>query len=326
MYDFIREHGIATCTSSRECAPGDPADFSRTCSGCDTGCAPFTGGWTMNGTACSASVSYKGNCNVPYCSSFARCIPYTFSRDVEPLCLDTPRAWPIYGPSASESTIQAHITQFGTMSAVIRVFDGFDNFWDYNPKRVMKATDPQTGTPGGHAIVIIGWGTSTDNTPYWKVKNCWGSAWGDNGFFYLERGENVLGIEERVCSSPPAEGDDGTKLGSRSNSSNTIRNSSNTIRNSSDTIRYRNRLLPGGWVNADLEAEITTNVAKHIAKQHNHVVVKIRLAKKQVVAGWNHYVEFDAVSDNGLMFQHKTTTWTKPNGEMTIVKHVVTQV
>ena len=130
----------------------------------------------------------------------------------------------------------------------------------------------------------------------------------------MERGENVIGIEEWVCSSPPAEGVNGTRLDSRSNSSKTIRTSN------------RNRIVSGGWVHADLEAEMTTTVATHTAKQHNHVVVKIRLAQKQVVAGWNHYVEFDAVSDNNLMFQHKTTTWTKPNGEMTIVQHVVTQV
>jgi len=38
-----------------------------------------------------------------------------------------------------------------------------------------------------HAILIVGYGTHSDGTPYWKVKNSWGTTWGESGFFMMER-------------------------------------------------------------------------------------------------------------------------------------------
>lgn len=35
---------------------------------------------------------------------------------------------------------------------------------------------------GGHAVVCVGY---DDNKDYWIMRNSWGKAWGDNGYFYL---------------------------------------------------------------------------------------------------------------------------------------------
>ena len=39
---------------------------------------------------------------------------------------------------------------------------------------------------GGHAITLIGYGAestySPNDTPYWIIKNSWGTTWGDSGF------------------------------------------------------------------------------------------------------------------------------------------------
>lgn len=40
-----------------------------------------------------------------------------------------------------------------------------------------------------HAIMIVGY-----TEKYWIVKNSWGSWWGENGLFYLERSQNRCGI------------------------------------------------------------------------------------------------------------------------------------
>jgi cathepsin B len=41
---------------------------------------------------------------------------------------------------------------------------------------------------GGHAVVIVGWGATSNGTLYWIIQNTWGSSWGNNGFFLFRRG------------------------------------------------------------------------------------------------------------------------------------------
>ncbi len=47
-----------------------------------------------------------------------------------------------------------------------------------------------------HAVVIVGYGVDKNtNIPYWKVRNQWGSYWGEQGYFRIRRGSNTCGIE-----------------------------------------------------------------------------------------------------------------------------------
>ncbi|KAG5517038.1 hypothetical protein RHGRI_037703 [Rhododendron griersonianum] len=43
------------------------------------------------------------------------------------------------------------------------------------------------GTTLDHAVTAVGYGTNSDGTKYWLVKNSWGSGWGENGYMRLER-------------------------------------------------------------------------------------------------------------------------------------------
>ncbi|CAF1934847.1 unnamed protein product [Rotaria magnacalcarata] len=55
---------------------------------------------------------------------------------------------------------------------------------------------PTLVTSTNHAVVIVGYGVDTaTNIPYWKVRNSWGSNWGDSGYFRIRRGVNMCGIE-----------------------------------------------------------------------------------------------------------------------------------
>ena len=50
------------------------------------------------------------------------------------------------------------------------------------------------GTISNHAVTVIGYGTDTDGTDYWLIKNSWGENWGENGYMKMIRGYNFCNI------------------------------------------------------------------------------------------------------------------------------------
>eukprot|EP00184_Porphyridium_aerugineum_P007157 CAMPEP_0184698506 /NCGR_PEP_ID=MMETSP0313-20130426/5118_1 /TAXON_ID=2792 /ORGANISM="Porphyridium aerugineum, Strain SAG 1380-2" /LENGTH=435 /DNA_ID=CAMNT_0027157469 /DNA_START=113 /DNA_END=1420 /DNA_ORIENTATION=- len=57
-------------------------------------------------------------------------------------------------------------------------------------------TKPSSDKDSNHVVEITGWGETADGVRFWQARNSWGSYWGNNGFFKIKRGENLLLIEE----------------------------------------------------------------------------------------------------------------------------------
>jgi len=51
-----------------------------------------------------------------------------------------------------------------------------------------------------HAVVAVGYGTSS-GLSYWKLRNSWGTSWGERGYFKMLRGKNMCGVKD-VTSYP----------------------------------------------------------------------------------------------------------------------------
>jgi C1A family cysteine protease len=46
-----------------------------------------------------------------------------------------------------------------------------------------------------HGVLLVGYGTD-GSTDYWRIKNSWGSSWGDQGYIRLKRGGDLCGLAD----------------------------------------------------------------------------------------------------------------------------------
>ena len=99
----------------------------------------------------------------------------------------------------SEDNIKTEILYNGPVTSGMRVYP---DFYEFDAKHSIYRPQADQPRVGGHAVRIVGWGSKNDDE-YWIIANSWGTSWGRNGFFYMERGTDTCGIESNVTAGLP---------------------------------------------------------------------------------------------------------------------------
>ncbi|XP_019155669.1 PREDICTED: cathepsin B [Ipomoea nil] len=103
-----------------------------------------------------------------------------------------------YRVSSDQHSIMAEVYKNGPVEVSFTVYEDFAHYKSGVYKHVTG------GVMGGHAVKLIGWGTSEDGEDYWLLANQWNRSWGDDGYFQIVRGTNECGIEEDVTAGMPS--------------------------------------------------------------------------------------------------------------------------
>lgn len=86
---------------------------------------------------------------------------------------------------ASEKALMSAVAQQPVSVAIEADKDVFQHY----KSGVLKST---CGTSLDHGVLVVGYGTDPKDGEYWKVKNSWGTSYGESGYIRLERGKKSL--------------------------------------------------------------------------------------------------------------------------------------
>ena len=90
--------------------------------------------------------------------------------------------------------------------------------------------DTHIGGRSNHVVSITGWDVDDDGKEFWHVRNSWGQYWGEQGFFRVVTGKNMLDLESNVGWATPGQYtvhnvpcmEDGSACGGVANSGKTM--------------------------------------------------------------------------------------------------------
>lgn len=99
----------------------------------------------------------------------------------------------------NERNIRMHIYKYGPVTTGILTNA---DFYTFDAKNTIYDWDGISPFTGGHAVVIVGWGTE-NGVDFWWIKNSWGTDWGIDGYFKMVRGKNLCEVEANVMTGMP---------------------------------------------------------------------------------------------------------------------------
>jgi len=103
--------------------------------------------------------------------------------------------WKYATTSYDETTLQDNLVNWAPLSICLDA-----RYWQDYQSGVMTAWECDWIVEMDHCVQAVGYDT-TASTPYWIVRNSWGTDWGEMGYILLEFGQNTCGLTEEASSA-----------------------------------------------------------------------------------------------------------------------------
>lgn len=182
-------------------------------------CDLFEGGILMkDGILVNLSEQYLIDCNIfgynctkgwfchdmhmaPYGARLESCYPYTgVQGPCNPFCPWVYRisSWGYVGDSSSVPTVYAikqKIYTYGAVACCVYV----DSYFQAYASGCFSRNS--SGSPN-HMVILVGWDDSKCTTGAWRLKNNWGTGWGEAGFMWIKYGVQKVGYAANFVVYP----------------------------------------------------------------------------------------------------------------------------
>jgi len=172
------ESGWFICGHSLpDCAPQQIVDCDTTDQGCNGGDLPTAFQYIQSAGGLEDENDYPytaedGTCNFNAQDIVAKITGFEYATQ-----------------SQNESAMQAAMVTVGPLSVCVDA----SSWQNYDGGVITSCGDSLD-----HCVQIVGWDTYSDGTPYWTVRNSWGTDWGNDGYVYVERNQDECGIAEEA--------------------------------------------------------------------------------------------------------------------------------
>ena len=121
--------------------------------------------------------------NYPYTSGTAG-VTGTCEADSSKFVAKTTGYTTVSSSSSGEASMATYVSETGPLSVCVDA-----ETWSSYTGGIMSVC----GNSVDHCVQAVGINTEA-STPYWTVRNSWGTSWGESGFIQLEYGKNLCDI------------------------------------------------------------------------------------------------------------------------------------
>jgi C1A family cysteine protease len=157
-------------------SPQEIVDCDSNDAGCNGGDPGEALQWVINQGGLDTDSCYPYTAQDGSCAS-SQCTPTLMISSVIPI------------DASSENNLYAALGQYGPLSICCDAEP-----WQNYQGGILTAD--QCGDSVDHAIQLTGYSPSQGG--YWIVRNSWGADWGENGFIYLQYGQDTCAITSEV--------------------------------------------------------------------------------------------------------------------------------